>query len=249
MAIEIIQQALVLHRRPYRETSLLVTFFTPQHGKLNAVIRGVRSKSKASQAKQAWLQPFQLLTISWVEKNALNLPGLINLRQLEPTQIRFPLLGENNICGLYVNELLYRLLYPHVGMEVLFESYQQTLYDLAISKNRLDQAWVLRQFEYQLLMSMGYALQTDLDVEQQPIQSQKQYHYFPEVGAVKISDFSEDKSFHSSSYVTISGECLLKFSAFQKCDACLSVWKQLFRMLLAHYLGDKPIQTRTLFQS
>lgn len=251
MATEITQQALILHRRPYRETSLIVTFLTPEHGKLNAVVRGVRGKSckgNPAQAKQAWLQPFQVLNISWLEKSSLKLPGLVNLRQLEPTQVRFPLLGESNLCGLYVNELLYRLLYPHIAIEVLFESYQQTLYDLAVAKDRLDQSWALRQFEYELLKSMGYALQLATDSKQLPIKIGKNYHYYPEIGAVAIDPLQNKVSCNPSSYVEISGECLLKFSQLKKCDSCLQVWKKLFRILLARYLGGKPIQTRALFQ-
>jgi len=249
MAKEITQQALILHRRDYRETSLLVTFLTPEYGKFNAIVKGVRTKSKISQIKQAWLQPFQLLNISWIEKPTTNLPGLVKLRQLEPTKVRFPLDGENNICGLYVNELLYRLLYPHVEQEILFQSYQQTLYDLATTNNRIDQAWVLRQFECQLLMSMGVGLQTTVDAQQQPIQTHKIYHYYPELGATDIDYFQSKDSLYTARYTKISGECLLKFSRLEKCETCLNDWKKIFRMLIVHYLGNKPIQTRALFQS
>ena len=34
------QAAYVLHGRPYRDTSLLVDFFTLEHGKVSAVVRG-----------------------------------------------------------------------------------------------------------------------------------------------------------------------------------------------------------------
>ena len=43
----LLQPAYVLHRRSYRETSFLVELFTPDHGRLTVVARGVR-KSKSS---------------------------------------------------------------------------------------------------------------------------------------------------------------------------------------------------------
>ena len=47
MALEIEQVALVLHSRPYKETSILLTLITPDQGKVNALVKGVRSKSKS----------------------------------------------------------------------------------------------------------------------------------------------------------------------------------------------------------
>lgn len=243
MAREVQQTAFILHRRPYRETSLLLTLFTPEEGKLNAIAKGVKGKSKSAQAKQAWCQPFQQLQVGWVEKSTQNLPALVSLRQLEPTNVRFPLLGESNICGLYINELLYRLLYPHVAMPSLYDSYQQTLFDLAKSQNRQDQAWVLRQFEYELLMAMGYAVLLDEDAHHNPIQAENIYVFYPETGA-----FPLEREGQNAQGIQISGECLLKFAQFERCDECLGQWKKLFRRILAHYLGDKPIQTRALFQ-
>lgn len=245
MAQEIEQTGFVLHRRPYRETSLLMTLLTPEHGKLNAVVKGVRSASKTSQSKQAWLQPFQQLHLSWIEKNTQKQPGLVNLRQLEPTQIRFPLQGEANICGLYINELLYRLLYPHVGIESLYKTYQQTLYQLALAKNRAAQSWILRQFEYEVLMTLGVGFTAEFDAYQNPIQADKCYHFFAEVGSVPAELVSVNDQ---NQGIAISGYCLLQFAHQQFDDTCLSQWKILFRQLLAGYLGEAPIQSRTLFK-
>ncbi len=51
------QAAYVLHSRPYRDTSALVDFFTLEHGKVSAVVKGARNpKSKF----RAVLQPLHL---------------------------------------------------------------------------------------------------------------------------------------------------------------------------------------------
>jgi len=246
LATDIEQQAFVLHRRSYRETSLLVTFFTPDFGKQNAVVKGVRSSSKTAQAKQAWLQPFQGVSISWRDKTPRQ-SDLVSLRQLEPSHIRFPLGGESSICGLYLNELLYRLLYPSLEVSQLFTQYQQALYDLAIAENRNQQAWVLRKFEFALLSELGYAFQTEVDYFQTPIQADKKYLFHLELGLFP-EPFSQ-LSLDQNQGIIISGQCLLLFAQKTYCESCLTEWKRLFRYVLMPYLGHKPIQTRSLFQS
>ena len=241
MSREISQLAFVLHRRPYRETSFLVTFFTQQHGKVNAVVRGVRSNSKAAKLKQAWLQPFQALTIQWREKPDSQ-SDLVTLRNIEPSSIRVPLMGEASVCGLYLNELCYRLLYPSLMSEQLFDHYRQTLFDLAKASDRNSQAWYLRQFEYQLLAEMGYGVDFSSDSHQQPLVPEQSYVLHAESGWIPESEAFFDAG------VKVRGECLIKFVEQQYSEDCLTSLKHLFRFLLAPYLGEKPIQARALFQ-
>ncbi len=239
--MEIEQSAFVLHARPYRETSALVTFFTPDYGKINGVVRGVRGGSKASVQKAAAIQPFQKLNLQWRDK-ANQTADLVTIRQFEALPIRFPLQSEANICGLYMNELLYRLLFPQVATETLFDLYQQSLYELLAADDRAKQAWALRQFEFHLLEEMGHGLVTDIDTHQQEIQVDQDYFYYPQIGAVPAS---VDKV---RSGVLIRGDCLQAMAEFRYCPDCLGSWKKLFRLLLAEYLGNKPIKTRELFR-
>lgn len=238
--MEIEQPAFVLHTRPYRETSLLVTFFTPDYGKFNAVVRGARSGRKTGMNKSAVLQPFQQLTVQWREKRQ-KASDLVSLQQFELGQLRFPLSGEASICGLYLNEVLYRLLYPHVAINNLFEHYQQALYQLLSVKTRAEQSWVLRQFEYQLLEELGHGFVCDQDWRQQPIDSNANYFFYPETGAVNVTEDSLRNG------VAISGQALLTMANGQYCEACLPELKRLFREVLNLYLGNKPIMARQLF--
>jgi len=240
--MEIIQSAYVLHTRAYRETSVIATFLTQEHGKINGVVRGVRGKNRSHRFKNATLQPFQKLSIEWRDKPHVH-NDLVTIRAFEPEPLRFFLEGESSFCGLYLNELLYRLLYPRVGVETLFEQYEQGLLNLLKVDSRNEQAWVLRQFELQLLTDLGVSLQFDLDVNKQPIQVNAHYQYYPEMGAYPILD---EQSVGNG--VIISGECLLKFSDLTYCETCLSAWKRLLRHVLNLYLGSKPIMTRQLFK-
>lgn len=243
MAVEIEQSAFVLHQRPYRETSLLVTFFTPDYGKQNAVVKGVRSASKSARAKQAWLQPFQGLSIRWLEKSVAG-SHLVSLRHFEPGEVRFPLFGEANLCGLYVNELLYRLLYPSLAVGQVFHQYQQALYGLAKAQNRAEQAWVLRQFEFGLLTELGFGFDLSCNHQGEPIEAEKEYEFFAELGFFEWRGHSEQVS-----GVRVSGHCLQQFQDGVFCEACLPQLKSLFQTFLAPYLGQQPIQARRLFQA
>lgn len=62
------EPAYVIHRRPWRETSLLVDLFTLNHGRLSVVARGA---SGSKSALKAQLQPFQPLLLDWVGRGDL----------------------------------------------------------------------------------------------------------------------------------------------------------------------------------
>lgn len=242
MANEITQPAFVLHRKPYRETSLLVTFFTPDYGKVSAVIKGVRAKNKSAKLKQAWLQPFQALEIRWKEKSVTT-SDLVSVWHYEPLHLSFPLSGEASICGMYCNELLYRLSYAYVGAEGLYQLYRETL--LQLSKQQVDHAdaalrsqlaWRLRLFEKGLLNELGAAVVFSEDMDGRPLASDRRYR------------FAIEKGFYESNQKNaVLGQCLLNLTSETFQAACLPELKYLFREILSHYLGDGPVMARRLF--
>ncbi|UQB43219.1 DNA repair protein RecO [Thiomicrospira microaerophila] len=233
------QPAFILHSRPYRETSVLLSLFTPELGKVSASLRGVRSTSKAARQKQAWLQPFQPLLLNWREGTDAQ-PDWVKPQNLEPNGSNYGLKADANICGLYLNELLYRLLQPGLGLNELFTQYQQTLFALSQSNERELMAWHLRQFELALLTELGYGLDLTQDAQGQSIEEAAIYRYQMQTGLYRIApdaDLSE----------SITGACLLKLANQQFCVGCLSAWKLFLRRVLQPHLGVKPIATRALF--
>ncbi len=58
------EPGVVLHSVPYKETSLLVTLYTLNFGKINAV---VRLSSKIASRNRGIFEPFSLLRISLTE--------------------------------------------------------------------------------------------------------------------------------------------------------------------------------------
>ena len=64
----------VLHLRPYRETSAIAEILTLEHGRIGAVVRGLKKK-RPNQS----LQPFQRYVLTWRGQREL-----VNLSAWEP---------------------------------------------------------------------------------------------------------------------------------------------------------------------
>lgn len=103
--------AFVLHSRLYHETSMLLTLFTQHHGKISAIARGVRGVCgvRKSRSKNAGLlMPFMPLLVTLRGKTEL-----LHLQTVEAAGAPYNLRGRALLFGMYVNELLVRLLHSH----------------------------------------------------------------------------------------------------------------------------------------
>lgn len=229
-------QAFLLHRRDYRETSVLADFFTLDQGVISGVVKGVRRSTKTQRLP---LQPFILLNISWYGAGDLK-----SIKMVEAVENAPLLVNEQLFCGLYVNELLLRLLnrydpYPH-----LFDDYQQTLKQLVNCK-KTDAEIVLRIFEKKLLSILGYGFNFTQDSDGEPVHEQAQYLFESEYGFVRMTT-APTRDQQSLMY---RGDVLIAIEN----DDYVSVdtrraAKRLMRVALAHYLGNKPLHSRQLFQ-
>lgn len=227
------QVAYVLHSRPYKETSALVTFFAQEQGKFNAIVRGVRGQKAAK--KSSLIQPLQKLELAW---KSTGRSDLVTLQEIEFAGLSFPLTGSANICGLYANEILYRLLFPQMENGSLFAAYEQLLYELTKTtgfielekKRALEMA--LRQFEYLLLVELLEGFSLDLLDDLQP---ESNYQFIAEQGWQLYAS-------------GISGKALLGLRDGRMDAESLPSLKQLMRYHLAQLLGNKPLNTRKLFQ-
>ncbi|MCK5453565.1 MAG: DNA repair protein RecO, partial [Calditrichia bacterium] len=140
----LLQSAYVLQVRPYRDTSALVEIFTPDHGRISLVARGVRSGNSKI---RGLLQPFRKLLVSWSGDKELK--SLISVEEDgEVIGVKAGAL----VSALYVNELLVRLLHRHEEHESLFDLYRNTLRTLEGTDN-ISKA--LRLFEKSLLQELG----------------------------------------------------------------------------------------------
>lgn len=229
------QPVFVLHTYPFKETSLVVELFSHDFGRIAAVAKGAR---RPRSAMRGMLQSFQPLMAAWSGKNELR-----NLHSLEWGSGLLLLQGQSLMCGFYMNELLLRLLPREDAHESLFDYYAQTLRSLSESQARIqDTAITLRRFELKMLQEMGYAVPLDQDEEGTPIIASNSYFYIPERGACHPRAKNQQKN-----GVQLSGQTLLDMAQDQYIETQTQQQsKQLMRVLLGHYLGDKPLHTRQL---
>jgi DNA repair protein RecO (recombination protein O) len=224
------QSVYVLHTYPFKETSLVVELFTRDHGRVAMVAKGAR---RPRSAMRGMLQSFQSLLGTWSGKAELK-----TLHSLEWHAGLLLLQGEALMCGFYLNELLLRLLPREDPHEALFDYYSLTLKTLSSST---EYATKLRRFELKMLQEMGYAVPLLQDAQGQDIQPELNYRYLVEVGAVPAHQRAVQNG------VQLQGKTLIDMAQDSYDDAkTKSQSKQLMRMLLSHYLGDKPLHTRQL---
>ena len=227
--------AFLLHRTPWRDTSLLIEAFTAQHGRIGLVARGVRGKRSI---KQALLQPFQPLWLNWSGRGEL-----YTLGNVEASAAPLMLQGTALVSGFYINELLLRLLQRHDPHEALYQHYQAALLQLCLQE---DIEWSLRQFERALLEELGYGLLlSQCGDSGADIEADNCYRYLPEQGPVPAH--------HDQPHV-VHGRTLqaLEQGVCPPGDEGREVRreaKQLMRNILSRYIGNKPLASRSLFQA
>ncbi|MBA3660448.1 MAG: DNA repair protein RecO [Gammaproteobacteria bacterium] len=227
----LLSPAYVLHRRAYRETSLLIDLFTPDHGRLSVIAKGVR-KPRSTQA--SLLQPFVPLLVSWTGKTEL-----LTLMHVEMNGGCQSLRGECLFAGFYLNELLVALLQkwdPHPEVYTLFE---QTL--VKLNDPTLPQG-ALRTFEKQLLEALGYGFFPPTALLSDTFVVDQYYRFIPEEGFVKNENNLNDgaATFLGKSLIGIAKEAWHE-------GAVLHDAKRLIRLVLAPLLGNKRLHSRRLF--
>jgi DNA repair protein RecO (recombination protein O) len=224
--------AFVLHTYPFRETSLIVEAFTGTYGRIAWVARGAR---RAGSALRGLLLPFQPMAAGWGGRSELR-----TLHKVEWIGGLPPLKATPLVCGLYVNELLIRLLRREDPHEPLFEAYARVLVDLSAGTGL---SATLRRFERELLAEIGYALVLDRDASTgESIDPSRRYVYQVGMGPVPAGEDRDG--------IELGGQTLIDMANDHYTDLqSLQESRQLTRRVLAHYLGDQPLHTRDLLRS
>ena len=235
-APEQLQPGYVLHSRRYRESSLIVDLFCRDYGVVPAVARGVRRGK--SNHKRALLQPFQPLQCRWRGKGEL-----VTLTDIDQYCTAPDLSKDALYCGLYINELLLRLLHRHDPHEEIFHSYHKLLMELA-GQDAVEAH--LRNFEFNLLDEIGYGMSFEYDVDGEAIVANKTYYLTADSQFNEVLQSNRDLT---SSNV-FPGRILLAIQQYNWHDPeVLKYAKQLIRMAMQPLLGAKPLQSRQLFRS
>jgi DNA repair protein RecO (recombination protein O) len=224
----------ILHTIPYRETSLLVDIFTQNYGRLRCVAKGFRKPNKKGIAKT--LFPYTEHHFQWQGRGELK-----TLIKADPVQAPVFLQQESLFIGLYINELLYKLLHQNDPHQSLYDFYQQLM--ATLSSAVLEQP-VLRHFEMQLLEELGYGLVLDTEAETgEAVTPEHLYYYIPDQGLKILQDQTTNNA------NTFSGADIIAISQgeFEQ-QSVLRAAKQLTRQVINFYLDGKQLNSRELYR-
>lgn len=225
----------VLHTRPYRETSLIVDFFTMQNGRVSAVAKGARG---GKSDRKSLLQPLQALNFELSGRSSLR-----NLGRIESTANSFKLSQQSLFCLFYLNELLNRALPESEVFRRLFQQYEHSLQHLQAmstpSAQLSDLEPVLRSFEFVLLEELGYLPDFSYDAQNNTeIVPDKSYSLINELGFVACDKTQE---------LGIRGQDILAINNNDWQLDSLKAAKKISRIAMRPVIGDKPIKSRELF--
>lgn len=226
-----LHQAYVLHRRVFRETSLIVELFVRDIGRVTVVAKGAQRKKSQFAGV---LEPFNPMRVSWTGRSEM---GTLTLAERCSEPLR--LSSQTLFCGMYLNELIINLLERHDPHPILYDHYQASL-GLLHDGQQLEST--LRQFELTLLEEIGYGLHLENDAcSDNPVVAELSYRYQLDQGLV-VAEVN-DRAIISGSTLIALGQGQLH-TIQQRREA-----KQLLRQVIDHHLEGKPLRSRDLFRT
>ena len=223
------ERGVVLHTRPYRESSLIVNILTAQHGRIAAVANGARGRRKGT-SRGTELQPFNQLALAWSGRGSM-----VTLTSSEGVSHPW-LQGEPMAAAFYVVELIMRLLAENESAPRLFAATVWAIDSLSAGDPTTEV--VLRSFEKLLLEELGYAVDFGSDADLGTVlDPQVSYALVLERGFVAAAN--EQDVFAGSDLLAIGND---DYSLVSTRRAA----KRIFRRLLDAQLGPKPLTSRLL---
>lgn len=222
-------EALVLHVRPYRESSALVQFFSREFGRVVAVMHGVRGERRRHN-----VQPFSA--------GQLLLVGRGNLQTVRSFDVsrRFGLRGDALSSGFYVLELATRVLDERQAEPRLYRLLLDVLTDLQALEISRALGARLRVFERQLLQLLGFGIDFEHDVLGQSITGHEHYRFDPQVGFQRCE-------MPDAAHTAIAGQLLLAIAQSDYAQPGASAAaRKIFAAALQPLIGSKPLLSRTL---
>lgn len=234
----------ILHQKPYGESRSLIYFFSQELG----VVHGVGKKNLPL------FVPIQLFANG---KNALK-----TFSQSQLLSFHQSLVGQGLFAGMYLNEILLKLLPVEEPMPELWQGYQHAITQIC----QLFQSptadvltllkWQLRQFETLLVEQLGYGLDFASDSLGSEIQPKQLYRYQLQQGFVPL--LVKDKA-----DILLTGEQLSQWHAFlqdtdlfdkqfaqnpELTQTLLNHMGGVYRTVLDNLLNYQTLQSRELWR-
>ena len=225
-----LEKIFILHTSKYSESSLLLSCFSENFGKISLLAK--RAKRKKSYLKGI-LQLFTPLLVHFGKKGNIK-----TLYYAESISIKIPLSGVGLYSAFYLNEILDRVIIEDSHFVSLFHMYKNSLIKLASNDNIES---TLRVFELDLLKAIGFEVCFLREANSNNfIRSDLIYNYSFNEGFIRAK---------SKNYLEFKGIDLIAIHNrnFENKQTLFAA-KKLNRLLLNYYLGNKPIKSRELFK-
>ncbi|MCP4490732.1 MAG: DNA repair protein RecO [Gammaproteobacteria bacterium] len=218
------QPAYLLHRRDWRNSSLIIYLMTLEYGRVSLLAKGSKS-SKSS----GLYQPFYRLIVSWSGRQELKTLTAIDGKPVQiDEQLYLPL--------LYVNELIASFLPQQESSPELFARYGELLENINLS----DIEQCLRQFERSAMQILGYLPEMAFDAESgEPVMIQEYYHFVANRGFLRC-----DKTQRNA----IHGGLIIDWN-HNRLDNCevLRIAKSVMRSIIDFNLQGKRLKSRDIY--
>ena len=223
----------ILHTRKYRDTSLLAEVFSREEGRFSLLFKGIRREAKKASRSAGQIQPFVPIIVSIYGRGDLR-----TAVYQETAPFGYHLSGRASFLGLYINELMYRLIGKYEPLPEVFDSYKQVLIDLGSSEFDLS---MLRNFEFTLLMELGFGIDFGFDAKTgMPIDPAGYYRFVPQSGFEGAGPTEPG---------TCSGEIIKRMALGDFSGAGANVSKWIVSESVRPLLGGRPLKSRELFSA
>ena len=224
-----LHQAYCIHARCYRESSRIMEMLTPEYGLISCLGHGSRKRNTSSDIL------FMPLLISWSGRG-----DLFTLTHMETTAAKQVSSPEVFIIGMYLNELILKLVPKSSPSKEVFELYQNVI---RLLDKEVSQEKVLRLFEIELLNLIGHGLSLDKESDHETsILEDAVYRYDVGHGPVRIQH-------ENNAWNVIKGATLLALQSPLSMDAAnLLEAKQLMRGIINLHLGSRTLHSREILQ-
>ena len=236
------EPAYVLHRYDWSESSLILEVFTRHRGRTALVAKGAKRPSSNFRPVLLPLQPLQL---SWTQA-ASDSAEIHPLKGAEWVGGHTMPTGEALLSGLYLNELLMRLLARDDAHSLLFDHYAAVVRILATEHGEVLEP-LLRSFELLLLREVG--LLPALDVQTlalAPLEPQGRYALVAEAG-LRAVPAAERASLSGAQWLLLHAALRdgVPFTTLlRECAAVAGELKPQLRGLLQYHCGHPVLRTR-----
>lgn len=259
------EPAFILHRHDWSESSLILEVFTRHRGRTTIVAKGAKKHTSNFRPVLLALQPLHIhYTLAGGRNTPTSQAGDIHtLRGAEWAGGHTLPLGQSLLTGLYLNELLMRLLARDDPYAYLFDVYASLVQLLATPSTQAALPSALRGFELILLRELGLLpdLHPPAPSPADPASNANnanappRYLLSPEAGLrqCRAEDAYAHNALPARHWQALAQALSLDDAHSYRatvaaCADCAHALKPQLRQLLQHHCGEPPLRTQQLMQ-